>query len=765
MRNRISFSRILVFLFVLGFGSEVTSQRRRPAPPPRAIESVYLPPKTDGLSPEQKIRLEAFDKVWRTIYNYYFDGKFGNINWAAIKLEFEPKVRAAKSDEDLHDLLDQMLGRLKVSHLAIIRPEVFEAIEFAKETAREKAEEREQRRIARGEAEDDESEDEIDLDDPLSVYGPDIDLRLIGNKFVVFRVGPNSAAEYRGIKPGYVIESVDDVSLSDLLFRITLLEKGSSFVRRHLPQEIVQHLLNGDKDSTVKIEYLDEKDELKEQIIRRELIRGTIVSMGDNIPESQFVYRDKELDQDTGYIYFNSFALPTIERFCESLGKFKEKKNLVIDLRGNSGGIIAISMALTGMLSDRPFELGTAIYRHSSEPLITKPKAKQFKGKIAVLTDELSVSSAEMFASAIQATGRGKVFGVRTAGETLPSVSVDLQTGARLLYPIANFRTANGKFLEGSGVTPDKVIALDRATLLKGIDPQLAAALEELRTPRSLDSGDGPDSSDIKGRDSGKVEFTGTMKAAAPPPPPPPPKPMPKPLNNLGTVNVAAPPAPAEPPERIEPKAIELMKEFERLSGGYERYQAIKSYELVGNIETVAMAARDRREFRSFRNGDEALLMITRSEALGEIRTLRTGRSIAYRSDFGVDEVIDTRTAVSEADFLFSIISSMRIDNYVRLLYLGEFPRGDRKVHLIDGKTKEGVTVAIYFDVETKMLSGFEGPSGGLSFSDYRKIGELMFPYNISSQEFLNIQLSDVKLNTAIDPKVFEPKLYCFDSP
>ncbi len=759
MRIRISFSRILVFLFVLGFGSEVTSQRRRPAPPPRAIESVYLPPKTDGLSPDQKLRLEAFDKVWRSIYYYYFDAKFSNISWESLKIEFEPKVRAAKSDEAFHDLMDQMVGRLKVSHLGIIRPAVFEAIEFAKETAREKAQEREERRIARREDETEKDDDDLDLDDPLSVYGPDIDLRLIGNKFVVFRVGANSAAEYRGIKPGYIIQTVDDVSLSELLFRVTLYEKGRTIVRRHLPQEVVKYLLNGDKDSTVKIEYLDEKDESKEQIIRRELVRGTTVSMGESLPESQFVYRDQELDDETGYIYFNSFALPTIERFCESIGRFKEKKNLVIDLRGNTGGIIGISMALTGMLSDRPFELGTAIYRHSSERLITKPKAKQFKGKIAVLTDELSISSAEMFASAIQATGRGRVFGVRTAGETLPSVSVDLQTGARLLYPIANFRTANGKFLEGSGVTPDKVVALDRVSLLKGIDPQLAAALEDLKTPRSLDRVDGPGSSEDKGRDSGKAEFSGKK------PPPPPPPPAAKPLRNLGSVTVVAPPAPPEPPEKIEPKAIELMKEFERLSGGYERYQAIKTYELAGSIDTVSMAARDRREFRSYRDGDERLLTITRSDAVGELSTLRTGRSITFRSDFGVDEVIETKASMSQADFLFSIISSMRIDNYVRLLYLGEFPRGDRKVHLIDGKTKEGVTVAIYFDVETKMLAGFEGPTGGLSFGDYRRIGELMFPFNISSQEYLNIQLEDVKLNTTIDPKVFEPKLNCFDKP
>jgi hypothetical protein len=150
---------------------------------------------------------------------------------------------------------------------------------------------------------------------------------------------------------------------------------------------------------------------------------------------------------------------------------------------------------------------------------------------------------------------------------------------------------------------------------------------------------------------------------------------------------------------------------------------------------------------------------------MGETRNYRDGKVVKVQSDLGTDLEQPFEVSIEETDFLHSIKQSMKTEHYKKLAYLGIFDRGARKVHLIDAKTKDGVTVAIYFDSETKLLAGFEGPNGGLSFSDYRKVGDVMFPFNISSQDFLNIQLTDVKLNSKIDPNVFERKVNCFDKP
>lgn len=743
--------RLLLISFLCGTVALAQRRGTPSAPRPRLPRIAAIPLSTDNLTPERKARVEAFEKVWRTIAYYYFDGKFNNVNWEALKFELEPRVRAARTDAELHDILEEMLRRLKSSHLAIIRPVVFETIATAKETARQRARERESL-IAKG-ASQEEIKELQNFDDPLAIYGPGIDLRLVEDRFVVFRVGTGSAGEYRGIKQGFVVESIDDVELAPLVRRMRLISSDNSPYLRRLPMEIVDEMLNGDKDTTVKIGYLDHEDKKGEVIIRRELLPTSTVSMGDDHPELQLSFVSKSLDADTGYIHFDNFSLPVVEKFCAALSDLGAKKGLIIDLRGNTGGIIAVSLALAGMLSAKPLDLGTSIYRYGPEQLVAEPKAKQFKGNIAVLTDELSVSAAEMFAASLQAAKRATVVGTKSAGESLPSVTVEIPTGARLMYPIANYRTADGRFLEGSGVVPDQVVRLDRASLIAGRDPQIEAAKRALKQPPNAQGPAAPPASSLTS--------TADVNASAPPPPAPPkPKPVPK---QLASVTIKAPPPPAEPPDVIEPKAVELIREFERLSGGITEFAAIKTYEISGSVDTVSMAARNSQEFVRYRDGDLRELVVLRSPATGESRTFRDGKIIRVTSEVGVTYEAPSVASLAEGDFLYSLTRSMKPENYRQLKYLGVFDRKDRKVHLIDGKTLDGTVVAIYFDTETKLLAGFEGPTGGLSFGDYRKIGNLMFPYNISSQDFLNIQLTEVKLNSQIDPSVFERKVYCFD--
>ena len=65
-------------------------------------------------------RQKAFELVWKTINDKYFDRTFGGVDWAAVRKQYAPQVATVKSDEEFHGLLRKMLQDFHVSHLSIV---------------------------------------------------------------------------------------------------------------------------------------------------------------------------------------------------------------------------------------------------------------------------------------------------------------------------------------------------------------------------------------------------------------------------------------------------------------------------------------------------------------------------------------------------------------------------------------------------------------------------------------------------------------------
>jgi carboxyl-terminal processing protease len=128
---------------------------------------------------------------------------------------------------------------------------------------------------------------------------------------------------------------------------------------------------------------------------------------------------------------------------------------------------------------------GTAKMRAQSLSCVANPRrvdtraqrVTPFAGPVALLVDELSISTTEIFAGGLQALGRARVFGSQTSGQALPSVPERLPNGDILYHAIADFLSPVGKPLEGAGVTPDEITPVTRRALLAGKDPARDAAL------------------------------------------------------------------------------------------------------------------------------------------------------------------------------------------------------------------------------------------------------------------------------------------------
>ncbi|MGI8466859.1 MAG: S41 family peptidase [Pyrinomonadaceae bacterium] len=747
MKNKRSL-RLLFLLFICSTINGNLFAQRKKTPPTKVFiigkQAQNSAAPAAKLSPESERRLESFRLVWQVIKDNYFDQTFSGLNWDNIKKEYEPRVLQTASDKQLYDILQEMINRLNRSHFAIIPPEVYKTIENAK--AQAKAGEKSQN--APADAGGDKG-DEAKIEDEISSkYGIGVELRLIDNQFVITRIDPNSAAEKAGLKTGFVIEKINNVSLKELLDKIEIYYPNLRTIKKFLPLEVAGWFLNGDKDTTISVSYLDAADQPREIQIKREKLDGKLILIGNNFPVQFFNFETKSLDENVGYVRFNFFALPVIEKFCSALTEFKNKKAIIIDLRGNLGGLIGTVVGISGMMTDKQIDLGTQIYKIGSENLLATAKAKNFKGRIVFLVDNLTVSAAEMFAASLQENNRALVVGEKTAGEALPSISVSLPTGAVLLYPIANYKTHDGNYLEGKGVEPNFIVNRERKSLLEGKDNQLETALkiikEDTAFPKSI-----PEDS------ANKITVNNE-----------PPLPLPK-AKVLGAVNIKipAPIAEKEPKEIKDEKSLRIIADFINKIGGEEALRGINSYALNGTAELKIKGTVVKAEISLYRQKPDRYSEIMKSESLGEIREVFNGKNHSVQTDYGVNRDFPLNVDTTDVE-IFSPINNLLDKNYFKsLTFQGVFERQGRKTNIIEAKTSENFSAALAFDAETKLLVSYALQYSTISLGDYRKVENLLLPFSIARENIMSISLDEIKLNPAIEENNFKKKENCYDKP
>jgi len=751
------FCYLLFLALLLGtivLPTDLAAQKRKTKPTKlkRTSVSVYGGETPRNLTPEQQKRWDSFIKVWETLDLSYFDTTYNGLDWKKIKAEYRPRVLAAKTDLELTRILNDMVWRLNKSHFAIIPKEVYDAVELTKEKAK-KAEVRTNVGLDEisDDNEEDEEEEEVVVEDKLARYGVGIDLRMIEGKFVITYIEDPSSAKQAGIKPGYILEKINGVSLSQTVSQIAVMLPGIKNLERVLPFEIQAFMLMGERDTEVTLTCLDENNNPKDFQLTRQRMLGRTASMGLAFPPQYLRFESRSLSEDIGFIKFNGFMLGLLEKFCDALTALKDKKAIIIDLRGNTGGLMHVFQGLTGMFFDRDVEVGTTIDRYGSNTLKAVSKARRFNGKLVVLVDSRSMSAAELFAAGLRDNNRVLLVGERTAGEALPASTLRLATGAIFLFPIANFKTSKGNMIEGTGLEPDIIVNLDRLKLIEGIDNQFEQAIAAIRENRPIPKSDNTtDSGIVKEMRLDKMVKIGSTDET--PPPPKAVSPGTGQGSGLGTGR-------SSPVVEIkDEKAIQILKAADD-AVGTEAIKKASSFELTGSGKFTVQGSNvafDYKAFSTVTPSRYAYTMIFPGD--GNLRVVMS-REDSFRETFGITE---TLPQVGDA---MGPTGMTDLSKFTSFKYLGDFDREGRKCSVIEAKYR-GFTFALAFDVEKKYLVSLAGPGLAASYSDYRSVAEgIMVPFQMEVDHYFKITLTDVKLDVPFIKERFQRTVNCFDVP
>lgn len=383
----------------------------------------------------------AFDFVWSTIDERYYDPKMNGVNWKAVNAKYRARAIGAPDDETFWDELDRMTGELKDSHTRVESPKRVEA-----------------RRNNEG----------VTLGLGLSV---------IDGQLVVIGVNPNADAWWAGVRAGMTVSTIDGVPAMEAYRKLYAETRDSSSPRaRHLGA--VGRFNRGPADSRVAMGFKRADGTDLSATLKRTRIASPPIAQSRRLPSGM------------GYVRFSNFFPSLTGTVVNGIRDNKDAPGLIIDLRGNGGGSLTMTRDLVSYLfkertpltkqitrDGKPITVGWGLVDVIKMAYDTSPQPNAYTGPVVVLVNEGSGSGSEYFASTLQALGRAKVVGQTTCGCLLGFLGyAPIPGGGELAYSEVGFVTPNGRRIEGDGVVPDLIVPITQADLLINRDRALELA-------------------------------------------------------------------------------------------------------------------------------------------------------------------------------------------------------------------------------------------------------------------------------------------------
>jgi carboxyl-terminal processing protease len=450
-----------------------------PAPDPHSLAALAAegPPRTSDCRSWEKLdvgslarlpearHMAAFEQIWRTVADKHYDPTLACLDWPALREQYAKRVAEAGEDTAAaYAAINELLGLLGQSHLHATPPSTTTVRERASGPATV----------------------------PITVRWLPIEARSVTLRAVV--VDEAVDAHPSGLPRGAILTKVDGESVDEvaLAAEATL---GPGLERR--PAELafttaraIGEMLSCPEGGSKRLSFLDpaRADAESELDVACFIAQGERISLGNlrNLPTT-VEWRMLEAPEGAariGYLAFNYWMLPMTERVRTGVDELRAGglQGLIIDLRGNPGGVGAMSIPIARMFLREGASLGRLQMREFDQEFNIEPNPDAFAGPIVILVDEGTASTSEIFALGLRDIGRVTIVGAGpSAGMALPSMIEMLPDGGMIQYVVGDYHSARGTAAEGEGVVPELVVTESRTDYATGRDPVLEAGVDLLR--------------------------------------------------------------------------------------------------------------------------------------------------------------------------------------------------------------------------------------------------------------------------------------------
>lgn len=254
---------------------------------------------------------------------------------------------------------------------------------------------------------------------------------------------PGSPAEAAGLVSGEQIVAVDGEDVSET------------------PSDLVVDEVRGEAGTRVRLGLEGGPTGPREvEVVRAEL----------DLPNVEA----RALDDAIGYVRLQQFSSESGEQVRTAVQDLVDggSRALVLDLRGNPGGLLPAAVDVTGVFVEDGEVVKVGAQAQDARVLRTDGGAVAPGLPLAVLVDEGSASASEIVAGAVQDLDRGEIVGVTTFGKGSVQTITPLPDGQGVKFTTDRYFTPSGDSIEGIGVQPDRVVEATEGT----DDAQLGAA-------------------------------------------------------------------------------------------------------------------------------------------------------------------------------------------------------------------------------------------------------------------------------------------------